>query len=232
MGVLHPSAKIAKTSIPSISCACKWSEWVGWPGPAAKGMNSCRWAPPARGRYARRCPRKARANLIQRTDAGGNTKTYSSDQGGRLTQEEHKLGGTTLDQRISYQYDADGQMTAYEQKDGSGNLISSASYTKDALGRTTQSAIIYGKVEGGTFSFTLGQGFNTDGRLASHTYPDGSDLQLQPRSTRQANAVQSKRDHLWRLCLDAPHHHPDAGSHQNPALRCLAALHQHRGEKH
>lgn len=116
----------------------------------------------------------AEGNLTQRTDAGGNTKTYSYDQGGRLTLEEHKLGGTTLDQRISYQYDADGQMSAYEQKDGSGNLISSASYTKDAWGRTTQSAVTYGKVEGGTFSFTLGQDFNVDGQLASHTYPDGS----------------------------------------------------------
>lgn len=116
----------------------------------------------------------AEGNLIQRTDAGGNTKTYSYNQGGRLTLEAHKLGGTTLDQKIIYSYDADGQLTAYEQKDGSGNLISSASHTRDAQGRTTQSAITYGKVEGGTFSFTLGQGFNADGQLQSHTYPDGS----------------------------------------------------------
>ncbi len=116
----------------------------------------------------------AEGNLTQRTDAGGNTRTYSYDQGGRLTQEEHKLGGTALDQKITYSYDADGQMTAYEQEDGSGNLISSASYTRDAQGRITQSAITYGKIEGGTFSFTIGQGFNADGQLASHTYPDGS----------------------------------------------------------
>ncbi len=66
-------------------------------------------------------------------------------------------------------------MTAYEQKDASAALISSASYTQDAQGRNVQSAITYGKTDGtSSFSFTLGQGFNADGQLASHTYPDGS----------------------------------------------------------
>ncbi len=117
----------------------------------------------------------AAGQLTQRTDAGGNTRAYSYDQAGRMTQEAHKLAGTTTDETISYSYDADGQMTAYEQKDASAALISSASYTRDAQGRTTQSAITYGKVgSAGSFSFTLGQGFNADGQLQSHTYPDGS----------------------------------------------------------
>ena len=113
--------------------------------------------------------------LTQRTDAGGNTRSYSYDQAGGLTLEEHKLDGSTRDQRISYSYDADGLMAGYEQKDGNASLISSASYTRDAQGRSTQSDIIYGKVDGsGTFSFQIGQGFDQDGQLASHTYPDGS----------------------------------------------------------
>ena len=117
----------------------------------------------------------AAGQLTQRTDAGGNTRAYSYDQAGRMTQEAHKLAGTTTDETTSYSYDADGQMTAYEQKDASAALISSASYTRDAQGRTTQSAITYGKVgSAGSFSFTLGQGFNADGQLQSHTYPDGS----------------------------------------------------------
>lgn len=53
-------------------------------------------------------------------------------------------------------------------------------YTKDPQGRTTQGAITYGKVAAGggagagTLAFAIGQGFNVDGQLASHTYPDGS----------------------------------------------------------
>ena len=117
----------------------------------------------------------AAGQLTQRTDAGGNTRTYSYDTAGRMTLEEHRLQGSALDQRISRQYDNDGLLASYEQQDGAGNLISSASYTKDLQGRTTQSAITYGKVTGsGTIAFTLGQGFNADGQLASHTYPDGS----------------------------------------------------------
>lgn len=113
--------------------------------------------------------------LVQRTDAGSNTRTYTYDAAGRMTLEEHRLQGSALDQRISRQYDGDGLLTSYEQQDGAGSLISSASYTKDPQGRTTQSAITYGKVTGGgTIAFTLGQGFNADGQLASHTYPDGS----------------------------------------------------------
>jgi YD repeat-containing protein len=117
----------------------------------------------------------AAGQLTQRKDAGTNTRTYSYDPAGRMTLEEHRLQGSTLDQRISRRYDNDGQLASYEQQDGTGKLISSASYTKDLQGRTTQSAITYGKVTGsGTIAFTLGQGFNADGQLASHTYPDGS----------------------------------------------------------
>ena len=36
------------------------------------------------------------------------------------------------------------------------------------------SSITYGKVDGGSFSFPVGQSFNADGQLQSHTYPDGS----------------------------------------------------------
>ncbi len=114
-------------------------------------------------------------NINQRTDAGGNTRAYTYDAAARLVQEEHKLNGLTLDQRISYQYDKDGLLISYVQNDGSGSLISSATYTQDAQGRNAQSAITYGKLDGsGVLNFTLGQSFNQDGQLASHTYPDGS----------------------------------------------------------
>lgn len=120
----------------------------------------------------------AAGQLAQRTDAGGNTRNYTYDPAGRMTLEEHRLQGSALDQRITYLYDSDGNLASYEQQDGTGNLISSASYTKDPQGRTTQSAITYGKVAAGagagTLAFTLAQGFNADGQLASHTYPDGS----------------------------------------------------------
>jgi RHS repeat-associated protein len=91
-----------------------------------------------------------------------------------MTLEERKLGGTTLDERITASYDPDGLLSTYEQKDGAGNLISSASYTRDPQGRTSQSAITYGKVDGGSFSFTIGQSFNEDDQPQSHTWPDGS----------------------------------------------------------
>ncbi|MFT3779450.1 MAG: RHS repeat-associated core domain-containing protein [Ottowia sp.] len=116
----------------------------------------------------------AAGNPAQRTDAGGNTRSYTYNAAGRMTQEVHKLGGSTTDQQISYSHDADGQTTGYEQKDGSGSLISSASYTLDVQGRTGTSSVTYGKVDGGTVSFTIGQSFNADGQLASHIYPDGS----------------------------------------------------------
>ncbi len=113
--------------------------------------------------------------LILRTDAGGNTRAYSYDAAGRMTEAQHQLGGTTLDEKTSYQYDNDGRLATYEQQDGNGQLISSASYSPDAQGRTAQSQTTYGKVAGsGSFSFTTGQSFNSDGQLASHTYPDGS----------------------------------------------------------
>jgi RHS repeat-associated protein len=117
----------------------------------------------------------AAGNLTQRTDAGGNTRRYTHDAAGRTTVEEHRMADGTLDQRITYAHDADGLLTGYEQQDGAGNLISSATYTLDAQGRSTQSAVTYGKATGGgTIAFTLGQGFNADGQLSSHTYPDGS----------------------------------------------------------
>ncbi|MFA9287827.1 RHS repeat-associated core domain-containing protein, partial [Comamonas sp. SY3] len=117
----------------------------------------------------------ASQQLVLRTDAGGNTRRYSYDAAGRMTQAQHQLGGTTLDEKTSYHYDNDGRLTAYEQQDGNGQLISSASYSHDAQGRTAQSQTTYGKVEGsGSLSFTTGQSFNSDGQLASHTYPDGS----------------------------------------------------------
>jgi len=112
--------------------------------------------------------------LVQRTDAAGNIRTYSYDAAGRVTLAEHRLSGIILDERITASYDADGQLTSYQQQDGNGNLISSASYTRDAQGRITQSAITYGKVGGGTFSFAIGQNFNADGLLASQQYLDGS----------------------------------------------------------
>jgi RHS repeat-associated protein len=114
-------------------------------------------------------------NINKRTDAGGNTRAYAYDVAARLIQEEYKLNDTTLDQHISYQYNKDGLLTSYVQNDGSGALIGSATYTQDAQGRNVQSAITYGKVSGsGVLSFMLGQSFNQDGQLASHTYPDGS----------------------------------------------------------
>ena len=92
-----------------------------------------------------------------------------------MTLEEHRLGGSTLDQRITYSHDHDGQLSGYEQRDGANTLISSASYQRDAQGRTANSSITYGKTDNsGTFSFQVGQSFNADGQLASHTYPDGS----------------------------------------------------------
>ena len=116
----------------------------------------------------------AEGNLTQRTDASNNTRAYTYNAVGRMMKEVHKLNGITVDQQVSYNHDADGQLTSYEQEDGSGTLISSASYTLDAQGRNGTSSITYGKVDGGTFSFTIGQSFNADGQLQSHTYPDGS----------------------------------------------------------
>ncbi len=117
----------------------------------------------------------ATGNIAQRTDAGGNTRVYAYDAAERLVQEEHKLNGTTLDQHTLYQYDKDDFLSSYVQNDGSGTLISRATYTQDAQGRNAQSTATYGKVnDGGVLTFTIGQSFNQDGQLASHTYPDGS----------------------------------------------------------
>lgn len=117
----------------------------------------------------------AAGQLIKRTDAGGNIRAYTYDTASQMVEEEHKLGGATPDQQITYQYDKDGKLTSYDQKDGAANIISSASYTQDPQGRTAQSQTTYSKVEGSaSFSFITGQSFNSDGQLASHTYPDGS----------------------------------------------------------
>lgn len=113
--------------------------------------------------------------IVQRIDAGSNTRGYSYNAAERLVQERHKLNGVTLDQYIAYQYEKDGLLASYVQNDGGGTLISSASYTQDSEGRISQSAVTYGKVDGGgVLHFTIGQSFNQDGQLASHTYPDGS----------------------------------------------------------
>lgn len=128
--------------------------------------------------------------LTLRTDAGGNTRAYAYNAAGRMTREEHKLQGTTLDQTISYRHDKDGQLTGYEQNNGSGTLISSATYSKDAQGRTSQSNVAYGKVDGsGNFSFSIGQSFNADGQLQSHTYPDGSQQSYAYASGRLAKVT-------------------------------------------
>ncbi|MEG2466818.1 MAG: RHS repeat-associated core domain-containing protein [Comamonas sp.] len=117
----------------------------------------------------------AAGQLLKRTDAGGGTQAYTYDAIGWITAEEHRLGGSTLDQKVFYQYDKDAQLIGYEQKDEAANLISSASYALDKQGRVSQSTISYGKADGrGAINFTTGQGFNVDGLLASHTYPDGS----------------------------------------------------------
>ncbi|MFT3779453.1 MAG: RHS repeat-associated core domain-containing protein [Ottowia sp.] len=134
--------------------------------------------------------RDAAGNLTLRTDAGGNTRAYTYNSAGRMTQEVHKLGGSTTDQQVSYSHDADGQMTGYEQKDGGGSLISSASYTRDAQGRNGASSVTYGRADGsGSFSFTIGQSFNADGQLQSHTYPDGSTQSYSYTSGRLAKVT-------------------------------------------
>jgi YD repeat-containing protein len=132
----------------------------------------------------------AAGNLTTRTDAGGNTRSYTYNQAGRMTAEVHKLNGSSTDQSISYSHDQDGQLTAYEQKDGQGSLISSASYAKDAQGRTATSSIQYGKLDGsGQISFQIGQNFNADGQLQSHTYPDGSTQSYSYQSGRLAKVT-------------------------------------------
>ncbi len=144
--------------------------------------------------------------LIKRTDAGQNTRDYSYSAAGLIVTEEHNLQGTQTDQRISYRYNADGQLSGYEQKDGNNVLISSASYTKDDRGRTTQSQITYGKVNGtGSFSFTIGQGFNADDQLASQTYPEGSsgtfsyDKGQLARVTLPNQSVITYGNYLWQM---------------------------------
>ncbi len=147
----------------------------------------------------------AAGQFTERTDAAGHTRTYQYDGAGRLTGKEHKLQGTSLDERITYEYDQDGRLTGYAQTDGSGAPISSVRHTLDALGRATRSDIRYGTTDGqGAFDFAIGQGFDHDGQIASHTYPDGSQQSYgysqgrlsQIRLPNQAHI--SYRDYNWR----------------------------------
>ena len=132
----------------------------------------------------------AAGQLTLRTDAGGNTRAYTYNAAGLMIQEVHKLNGTSTDQQISYSHDGDGRLTAYEQTEGSGSLISSASYSLDAQGRTATSSIKYGKLDGsGHIAFTIGQSFNADGQLQSHTYPDGSSQSYSYASGRLAKVT-------------------------------------------
>ena len=116
----------------------------------------------------------AAGQLTQRTDAGGNIRRYQYDKAGNLTVEEHLQAGSALDQRITYQYNANNQLIAYDQQDGQGQAISAATYQIDALGRITQRAT---KLGNNPTAITVGQSYNPDGQLASHTYPDGSQTQ-------------------------------------------------------
>ena len=114
-------------------------------------------------------------DLVKRKDAGGNIRTYIYNAAGSRTEEIHNINIDLIDQHITYQYDKDEKLTKYIQNDNNGALISSAIYTKDIQGRTSQRTVTYGKVnDSGVLSFTLGQSFDQDGQLASHTYPDGS----------------------------------------------------------
>jgi RHS repeat-associated protein len=112
--------------------------------------------------------------LVQRTDAGGNTRRHQYDKAGNLSQEEHLLAGSALDQRISYQYNANNQLMAYDQQDGQGQTISATSYQRDLLGRTTDRRM---QIAGLATAIHLGQSYNQDGKVAGHTYPDGSQTQ-------------------------------------------------------
>lgn len=143
----------------------------------------------------------AAGQLVLRTDAGGNTRRYQYDSAGNLTAEEHQLAGAGTDQRISYQYNANSLLSSHEQLDGAGRRISAVAYQRDSLGRITQRTIRYGDA----ITHTLGQSYDADGRLAGHTYPDGSQGQysyIQGRLSQvllpNASAI-TYQDYQWHM---------------------------------
>ncbi|MCO6526171.1 RHS repeat-associated core domain-containing protein [Snodgrassella sp.] len=112
--------------------------------------------------------------LIKQKDANGNEIQYQYDQTGNLIEESHFVKDqTTAVQRITYSYNDAGQLTSVNQ---SGDTQSSFNYILDKLGRRIKETITY-QSNNQKISKELKYSYDTDGNLASITYPDNSVVQ-------------------------------------------------------
>ena len=112
--------------------------------------------------------------LIKQKDANGNEIHYRYDQVGNLIEENHLVKGQTIAaQHINYSYNDAGQLTSVNQ---SGDTQSCFNYVLDELGRIIKETITYNN-NNKKISKELKYSYDSDGNLASITYPDNSVIQ-------------------------------------------------------
>jgi len=104
-------------------------------------------------------------NLIKKTDPKGHRIEYGYDDANRMTEIRHYGSGNTLVKTIALTYDNAGNLKTYS--DGA----TSATYTYDDAYLKTQETINFG-----SFSKTIGYGYNKNGTKRSFTYPDGTEI--------------------------------------------------------
>jgi len=104
-------------------------------------------------------------NLIKKTDPLGQRIEYGYDDANRMTAIRHYGSGNTLVKTVSLTYDNAGNLKTYS--DGT----TSATYTYDDAYRKTQETMNFG-----SFSKTIGYGYNKNGTKKHFTYPDGTEI--------------------------------------------------------
>jgi len=107
----------------------------------------------------------ANGNLIKKTDPKGQRIEYGYDDANRMTEIRHYNSSNTLVKTIALTYDNAGNLKTYS--DGT----TSASYSYDDTYRKISETINFG-----SFSKTIGYGYNKNGTKKHFTYPDGTEI--------------------------------------------------------
>lgn len=124
--------------------------------------------------------------LIQQRDASGNIINYQYDNAGYMIKETFtKEGQTGIIQTVTYSYNNVGQLIEVNQ---TGDTNSNFIYHLDALGRKVNEIITYNRDDKkiiNQLQFT----YDSDGNLASLTYPDNTTVQYSYKSGKLAEAL-------------------------------------------
>ena len=125
----------------------------------------------------------ANSNLTTRNNAKGEQRRFSYDTANRKTQEQQfgLTGGvlnTTASRTITFGYDARNLLTSYD--DGTTH----ATYGYDNRGQKTQETVNFGP-----FARTLQYGYQANGKKASFTYPDNTQVQYTYDTNNQLKTI-------------------------------------------